>query len=93
MMCAISGAAGTGGVPGVQANVPESERNKNVTAAAGGTERKSSRTSETINYEIDKTIERTVEPVGEIRKISVAVMVDGVAGTAPGQFPPRPKAE
>ena len=88
-----SGAAGTGGVPGVQANVPESERNKNVAAAAGGTERKSSRTSETINYEIDKTIERTVEPVGEIRKISVAVMVNGVAGTAPGQFQPRPKAE
>ena len=66
---------------------------KNVAAAAGGTERKSSRTSETINYEIDKTIERTVEPVGEIRKISVAVMVNGVAGTAPGQFQPRPKAE
>ena len=88
-----SGAAGTGGVPGVQANVPESERNKNVAAAAGGTEQKSSRTSETINYEIDKTIERTVEPVGEIRKISVAVMVNGVAGTAPGQFQPRPKAE
>ncbi|MFP6890149.1 MAG: flagellar basal-body MS-ring/collar protein FliF [Nitrospinota bacterium] len=88
-----SGAAGTGGVPGVQANVPESERNENVAAASGGTEQKSSRTSETINYEIDKTIERTVEPVGEIRKISVAVMVNGVAGTAPGQFQPRPKAE
>ena len=35
------------------------------------------RTEETINYEIAKTIRRTVIPSGTIKRLSVAVMVDG----------------
>ena len=33
---------------------------------------------ETINYEINKTISKTVMPVGDIKKISIAVLVDGI---------------
>jgi len=83
-----AGGGGGGGVPGVQANVPESERNKNA-GGAGSSSRKSSRVSETINYEIDKTIERVVEPVGEIRRISAAVMVDGTYSGAGGGAAPK----
>jgi flagellar M-ring protein FliF len=35
------------------------------------------KTEETVNYEINKTVSKTVMPVGEIRKISIAVLVDG----------------
>ncbi len=33
---------------------------------------------ETINYEINRTINKTVMPTGEIRKLSVAVLLDGI---------------
>ncbi len=32
---------------------------------------------EIINYEINKTVSKTVMPVGEIRKLSIAVLIDG----------------
>ena len=33
--------------------------------------------NETINYEINKIIKRTINPIGEVKKLSVAVMIDG----------------
>ena len=36
------------------------------------------KTEETVNYEINKTVSKTVMPVGEIKKISIAVLVDGI---------------
>jgi flagellar M-ring protein FliF len=35
------------------------------------------KSDETINYEINKTISKIVMPVGDIKKISIAVLVDG----------------
>lgn len=55
----------------------------NTPAGAGsadsGTKAKgqTKRTEETINYEISKTIKQTTKEVGEIKKLSVAVLVDG----------------
>jgi len=51
-------------------------------AGAGKTESSGSgsekeKTEETVNYEINKTISKTVMPTGEIKKISIAVLVDG----------------
>jgi flagellar M-ring protein FliF len=37
-----------------------------------------SRTDETINYEITRTVDKTVMPVGDIKKLSIAVLVDGI---------------
>ncbi len=92
-----SGLSASGGVPGVQANVPESERAGNTRRAGGRDGRKSSRVSETVNFEIDKTIERIVEPMGEIQRISAAVMVDGTytggADGTPRKFQARSQAE
>ena len=67
----VNGASG--GVPGVESNVP------------GGTEAEGGQTSsnnnqtknETVNYEISRTVSRIVEPTGTIKKLSVAVLVDG----------------
>ncbi len=92
-----SGLAASGGVPGVQANVPESERAENTRRAGGRSGRKSSRVSETVNFEIDKTIERIVEPVGKIQRISAAIMIDGTytggADGAPRKYQARSQAE
>jgi len=35
---------------------------------------------ETINYEINRVVNKTVMPVGEIQKLSVAVLIDGIYG-------------
>ena len=43
--------------------------------SSGGPEKE--KTEETVNYEINKTVSKTVMPVGEIKKISIAVLVDG----------------
>jgi len=54
------------------------------------------KTEETINYEINKTVSRTVLPVGDIKKISIAVLVDGIyAKNSKGEaaYQERPKKE
>ncbi len=64
------------GVPGPASNIPGSEiagtQNQGLSSSSN-----SDRENETINYEISKTVSRIIEPVGAVRKISVAVLVDG----------------
>jgi flagellar M-ring protein FliF len=43
--------------------------------ASSGSEKE--KMDETVNYEINKTVSKTVMPVGEVKKISIAVLVDG----------------
>lgn len=84
-----SGAETAGGVPGVESNL----------AGAGATAGSipSSSNSETINYEVSKTVNRVVAPVGSIKNLSVAVLVaDRITPGAGGKEPthtPRPDAE
>ena len=59
-----------GGNPGVQSNVPGGDATK--VAEGGG-----KRSSETVTYEVGHTTSRIVEPRGQVRKLSVAVLVDG----------------
>ncbi len=63
-------------------------------APAAGDNGKSnaSRTEETINYEINKAIETSAVDGGTVKKLSVAVVVDGQTG-AGGAYKPRPPAE
>jgi len=54
------------------------------------------KTEETINYEINRVVSKTVMPVGEVERLSVAVLVDGLypkndAGVE--EFQPRSEAE
>jgi flagellar M-ring protein FliF len=50
------------------------------------------RNNETINYEISSKIEETTREPGAVKRVSVAVVVDGVAAPD-GSVQPRPKEE
>ncbi len=67
------------GIPGIQSTLPESSA-----AATQKTEDENTtfaKQDRTVNYEIGKLTSRTLEPVGGIDRISVAVMVDGTYTT------------
>ncbi|MFH2123578.1 MAG: flagellar basal-body MS-ring/collar protein FliF [Pseudomonadota bacterium] len=64
-----SGGKSSGGVPGVESNL------QGNTATAAGSTPTASKTSRTTNYEISKTISKTVTPVGGITKLSVSILV------------------
>jgi flagellar M-ring protein FliF len=63
----------------VAANLPNGDANN---AATGGSSEKKSRTEETTNYEINKTVKVHERETGLIRRLSVAVLVDGNYTTA-----------
>ena len=62
------------GVPGTKSN--QSTPPPNVTPISGRTATSSQKRNETTNYEISKLVRHTVEPVGDVRRFSVAVIVD-----------------
>jgi flagellar M-ring protein FliF len=86
-----SGTESVGGIPGSESNVGD--------AASGSTNNApSSSTTETINYEVSKVVNKVVSPVGTIKKLSVAVLVADRFTPAPkegqeGTFAPRSAEE
>lgn len=81
------------GIPGAKSNVP-GEQEEIVNASNSS---KSSRNSERLNYEIAKTNSIRILPVGNIKRISAAVIVDGTQpypadGSTPN-FEPRSEEE
>jgi flagellar M-ring protein FliF len=82
------------GTPGVRTNVPEGVPS-GVTPGAGD-KNTASRQTEMINNELSKTTTRVVAPTGEIKKLSVAVLVDGtyqVGAKGERQYVPRSAEE
>jgi flagellar M-ring protein FliF len=63
------------GIPGIQSNLPESIPAQNQTTESENTT--FAKQDRTVNYEIGKLTSRTLDPVGGIERISVAVLVDG----------------
>ncbi|HBM90311.1 MAG TPA: flagellar M-ring protein FliF, partial [Rhodospirillaceae bacterium] len=64
--------------------------------SAGGSANSTNRTEETINYEINKTVRSQVRETGQIKRLSVAVVVDGTMLTAEDgtqTYQPRPEGE
>lgn len=78
----------TSGVPGVASNLPGK-----TLAQGGSSQGQSERKNETINYEISKVTSHVVHHPGEIRRLTVAVLVDGTvtgsAGSKERQYKPR----
>ncbi len=68
-------AAAGQGVPGVASNVPggTAPGQAGIGAAPG-----SRKDDQTRNYEVSKTVSHTLLPVGTVKNISVAVLVDGI---------------
>ena len=69
------------GIPGIQSNLPESSPAQNQTTAGENTT--FAKKESTVNYEIGKLTSRTLDPVGGIERVSVAVMVDGTYRSNP----------
>ena len=74
----------------VQNNLPNADP---AASAAGTTDQKS---DETINYEIGKTVRTVIREQPQMKRLSLAVMVDGTIGAGPDGKPawtPRPEDE
>jgi flagellar M-ring protein FliF len=69
------------GIPGVTSNItmPGSSGNISDRKSMSGKEDK------TVNYEIGKVVSHIVEPYGTIKRISVAVLVDGIYKPVAGE--------
>ncbi len=63
------------GAPGASSNTPGEQ--PGVVAQNSGVKNKTDKTKEITNYDIPKTIRTTNRPTGSIKKLSVAVLVDG----------------
>lgn len=70
-----------GGIPGTAGNIP----GFNFGAQGGTQENKYNKNSSTINNEITKHIRKQTKPPGEIKKLSVAVLIDSGKGLLPQQ--------
>lgn len=79
-----SGSGSTaGGVPGALTNQPPVPATAPIVGAAGASGTSPSATptntqkESTVNYEVDRTISHTILPVGAIKRLSVAVLLNG----------------
>jgi flagellar M-ring protein FliF len=84
-----SDARAAGGVPGVASNLT----NEEVPEAAAGT--RSERRDESVTYEVSKVTSRSIGSIGEVERLSVAVLIDGTyeRGEGGARFVPRPQEE
>ena len=80
---ALNGMNSTGGVPGaltnqppVPATAPIVKPANGITASASAASATNSLKEATMNYEVDRTIQHTKLPVGNIRRLSVAVVMN-----------------
>ncbi|MCE5312183.1 MAG: flagellar M-ring protein FliF [Nitrospiraceae bacterium] len=80
----------SGGIPGVLSNQPGQAPAQ--TSASGAVSQKQ---TESINYEVSRSVSRTVRPKGDLKSISVAVLVDGTYKKEGKNniFVPRPDVE
>jgi flagellar M-ring protein FliF len=81
------------GIPGSKSNVPGEEENISATTSKSGSKKE----SEIINYDVSKVTSEKILPVGNIKRLSVSVLVDGkqaypVDGSVP-EFVPRTAGE
>ena len=73
-------------------NLPGADQN----AGNGQNNARSTRSEETVNYEITKTTRSHVQEIGSVKRLSVAVIVDGTTKTNPDgtkTYTPRPADE
>src|SRR6266511_313388 len=66
-------AANPSGSPGVASNVPGAQTATPTLTNASEMQKQ----NETVNYEVSKSVKRVVEPVGKIKRLSAAVLIDG----------------
>jgi flagellar M-ring protein FliF len=98
----LNGTTTTGGVPGALSNQPPVPATApivtpaNTAAAGAGTNNSASNTHKelTTNYEVDHTIQHTKAPMGSIKRLSIAVVVNNPSSTDKvGKVTSRPYTE
>jgi flagellar M-ring protein FliF len=81
------------GVPGAQSNLPDAKPGAPEPAPApvgsGGVFRR----TQTRNWEVDRVVEKTSTPPGEIQRLSVAVLVDESRVVKGGKSTPLPRTK
>jgi len=88
-----NGSGAAQGIPGATSNQPpaaaaakaadpNSKKDPNAATAAADGPQTQSRTS-SRNYELDRTVSHTRQPVGRLKRLSVAVLVDNLSKTDP----------
>ena len=81
----------------VQNNVPGGANAEAKGGPGPITTNRTNRNEETVNYEISKTVKSHIRETGQVRRLSVAVLVDGVYTPdpkgGPATYAPRPKTE
>ncbi|MDD5243913.1 MAG: flagellar basal-body MS-ring/collar protein FliF [Syntrophorhabdaceae bacterium] len=81
-----SGARINGGVPGVASNVPNIGKKGSVKPDdTNGRSNESEREEAQMSYEVSKTVSKIIEPFGDIKKMSLAIVVDGKYEKVKGQ--------
>lgn len=91
-------AGGVAGVPGARSNLPDSAEGAppeaELAGAAATTAGSIVKKTQTRNWEIERVTEKVSTPPGSIRRVSVAVLVNGRWEGAQGEnFVPRSKEE
>ncbi len=88
----VNKTSGPAGIPGVASNVPNSvsktPSNESPRAEAGSASTRGSeseREESQVAYEVSKTVKKIVEPYGDIKKMSVAIVLDGKYEKVKGQ--------
>jgi flagellar M-ring protein FliF len=78
-----SGSAAAGAAVSVSTNLPNGQTAPAPSSGSDNKQSKSTHTQETVNYEISKTVKNQVSDQGTVKRLSVAVLVDGTtaAGT------------
>jgi flagellar M-ring protein FliF len=71
-----------GGVPGVASNTPQTTSSNGPTPSPKlettlGRNNESEREESQISYEVSKSVRKIVEPYGDIKKMSLAIVLDG----------------
>lgn len=97
----MSGGAAAEGVPGAFSNRPpgpaaapfEAPANANGEGAAGNPPAGAMRRESTTNFELDRTIRHVREPLGRIKRLSVAVVVNYRPSNNPENPQPVPLSE
>jgi len=76
----VNRTGGPGGVPGVASNVPNTAGKSKAdirTDGSVGKTNESQREESQISYEVSKTVRKIVEPFGDIKRMSLAIVIDG----------------
>ena len=86
---ATQGAVPPGGITGVQALVPTGDTQGGVE----GQPATRNKANQVFNYEINKVVRHVSKPLGEISRLSVAVLIDGTYTGDPPAYQPREQAD